>query len=215
MLSRSPRRRRRVVVGGREVEERLRSTVSVIDPTLMSHRSFHDPAVTMSHSWCWMSASTPSRFAISCATSTSKPFHSLVFTSYHDCGLYFWSVATRMHPVPPGCARAGRLLGGRAASYLEPVPWRWLGSGSLDRRRPRGRGPPAWARSTAARCAHLSSFRGAHEAPPPYRANYRRVTTVGQCKGRLDRRALGAGLRRDRRPREVLREQQRCIAHCG
>ncbi len=50
----------------------------------MSHRSFHDPAVTRSHSWWAISAVTPSRLATSWATSTSKPFHSLVFVSYHD-----------------------------------------------------------------------------------------------------------------------------------
>ena len=37
-----------------------RSFVTVIEPTFISHRSFHDPAVTRSHSWWAISAVTPS-----------------------------------------------------------------------------------------------------------------------------------------------------------
>src|SRR5262245_26220823 len=53
-----------------------------------------------------MSAATPSRFAISLATSTSNPFHSAFLTSYQDCGLYFWSVATRISPLLQRAANA-------------------------------------------------------------------------------------------------------------
>jgi hypothetical protein len=66
-----------------------RGTVSVIEPTLTSQRSFQEPAVMTSQSWWLISAVTPRREAISRATSTSKPFHSPLFVSYHDCGLYF------------------------------------------------------------------------------------------------------------------------------
>src|SRR5215212_5177995 len=53
-----------------------------------------------------MSGETPRRLAISLATSTSKPFHVPVCTSYHDCGLYFGSVAIRKLPVWQTCASA-------------------------------------------------------------------------------------------------------------
>ena len=76
-----------------------RSIVSVIDPTLRSQRSFHDPAVMTSHFWFWMSMFTPNRFAISCATWTSNPFHWPVCTLYQEAGLYFASVATRIVPA--------------------------------------------------------------------------------------------------------------------
>src|SRR5436190_22466213 len=75
-------------------------------PTLTSHRLFHEPAVMTSQSWFWSCALTPSRVAISFATSTSKPFHWLSFTSNQDCGLYFWSVATRIWPLLQMAARA-------------------------------------------------------------------------------------------------------------
>src|SRR6266705_1714417 len=45
-----------------------------------------------------MSVLTPNRLAISFATSTSKPFHEPVFTSYQDAGLYLGSVAIRIVP---------------------------------------------------------------------------------------------------------------------
>src|SRR5215211_3926987 len=80
--------------------------VSVIEPTLTSHRSFHEPAVITPHFCGWSSGSTPSRLAISVATSTSKPFHSPDCTSYHDCGLYFGSVATRSVPLSHTLASA-------------------------------------------------------------------------------------------------------------
>src|SRR5207342_2641686 len=73
---------------------------------LTSQRSFHDPAVMTAHFWAWSSGLTPRRFAISVATSTSNPFQVLVCTSYHDCGLYFGSVAIRSVPLLQSEARA-------------------------------------------------------------------------------------------------------------
>src|SRR6185295_15351818 len=58
------------------------------------------------HFWAWSSGLTPRRFAISVATSTSNPFQVLVCTSYHDCGLYFGSVAIRSVPLLQREARA-------------------------------------------------------------------------------------------------------------
>src|SRR5215210_8170375 len=80
--------------------------VSVIEPTLTSHRSFQDPAVITPHFCAWRSAATPRRFAISFATSTSNPFQVWSLTSNHDCGLYFGSVATRSVPLEHTFANA-------------------------------------------------------------------------------------------------------------
>ena len=97
-----------------------RSIVSVIEPTLTSHRSFHDPAVMTAHFCAWSSGLTPKRFAISVATSTSNPFQVLVCTSYHDCGLYFGSVAIRRVPLLQSEARASVPLVSTVAHT--PVP---------------------------------------------------------------------------------------------
>ena len=45
----------------------------VIDPTLMSHRPPHEPAVIVSQLGVTNSTGTPSRLPISFATSMSKP----------------------------------------------------------------------------------------------------------------------------------------------
>src|SRR6266550_3355249 len=90
-------------------------------PTLTSHRLFHEPAVMTSQSWWLMSAVTPSRVAISFATSTSNPFHWLSLTSNQDCGLYFWSVATRIAPVLQIVARASAPLVSTDAQAPVPV----------------------------------------------------------------------------------------------
>src|SRR5437870_2049847 len=90
-------------------------------PTLTSHRLFHEPAVMTSQSWWLMSALTPSRVAISFATSTSKPFHWLSLTSYQDWGLYFWSVATRIAPALQIAASASVPLVSTDAQTPAPV----------------------------------------------------------------------------------------------
>ena len=63
-----------------------RSAVTVIEPTLMSQRPFQLPAVIASHVGVSHSISTPSRFAISVATSMSKPSYSPVSGFSDDCG---------------------------------------------------------------------------------------------------------------------------------
>ena len=65
---------------------------------------------------------TPSRLAISLATSTSKPFQVLVCTSYHDCGLYFGSVATRSVPLEQTSASASPVVVSAEAHTPVPLP---------------------------------------------------------------------------------------------
>ena len=158
-----------------KIEER--SFVTVIEPTFMSHRSFHDPAVTRSHSWWAISAVTPSRVATSWATSTSKPFHSPDLVSYQDCGLYFWSVATRMTPsawmrASRSCSAAG--LSDEVPVAPEPPP---AGSGSsLHAAATRANTVSSSANERSFEVAHHASFRGEPERAPLLSVrNYMRV----------------------------------------
>jgi hypothetical protein len=61
-----------------------RSVVTVIDPTDMSQRSAHPPPVMAFHEGVTHSISTPSRVAISVATSMSKPSYSPVSSFSED-----------------------------------------------------------------------------------------------------------------------------------
>ena len=63
-----------------------RSLVGVIDPTVVSQRPFQLPAVMTSQAGVSQATSTPSRFAISVATSMSKPSYSPVCSLSEDCG---------------------------------------------------------------------------------------------------------------------------------
>ena len=63
-----------------------RSLMGVIEPTLMSQRSFQLPAVRTSQSGVSHAMSTPRRSAISVATSMSKPSYSPVSAFSSDCG---------------------------------------------------------------------------------------------------------------------------------
>ena len=76
-----------------------RSLVGVIEPTLMSQRPFQLPAVMTSQAGASQAMSTPSRLAISVATSMSKPSYSPVFSSSDDCGGYAGSVETVSVPL--------------------------------------------------------------------------------------------------------------------
>ena len=70
----------------------------------MSHRSFHPPAVRTSQSGVSQVTSTPRRFAISMATSMSKPSYSPVSGFSSDWGGYAGSVETRISPSEQICA---------------------------------------------------------------------------------------------------------------
>ena len=76
-----------------------RSLVIVIEPTLMSQRPFQLPAVMTSQDGCSQAMSTPSRLAISVATSMSKPTHLSSLGTYFDCGGYAASVETVSTPL--------------------------------------------------------------------------------------------------------------------
>ena len=144
-----------------------RSFVTVMEPTFMSHRSFHDPAVTRSHSWWAISAVTPSRLATSWATSTSNPFHSPALVSYQDCGLYFWSVATRM--TPSAWMRASRSCSAAGLSDAVPVapepPGGGLGLIAACGRH-QGEHREQQCERTKLQVAHHASFRGEPERAP-------------------------------------------------
>ena len=64
----------------------------------MSQRPFQPPAVMTSHDGVSQAISTPSRFAISVATSMSKPTYLSSFGRYFDCGGYAGSVDTVSTP---------------------------------------------------------------------------------------------------------------------
>ena len=70
----------------------------VIEPTLTSHRPPQPPAVIAVQSGVVNSMSTPSRLAISVATSMSKPWY-LPSGVSSDCGGYFGSVETTSLPA--------------------------------------------------------------------------------------------------------------------
>ena len=122
----------------------------VIEPTLMSQRPPQPPAVIAAQSGVVNSTSTPSRLAISVATSMSKP--SYVPSGFSsDCGGYFGSVETTSLPAflilssrPP--AIGGRRLGGAST-----------GTADAERRL----GPDGAAAAGAARWARAVA------APPP------------------------------------------------
>src|SRR5436190_6056814 len=65
----------------------------------MSQRPFQLPAVMTSHDGVCQAILTPSRFAISVATSMSNPTYLPVLASYDDCGGYFGSVDTVTVPL--------------------------------------------------------------------------------------------------------------------
>ena len=99
---RRPRpRRRRACSCTAAVKSRTscRSLVGVIEPTVVSHRPFQLPAVMTSHAGVCQSTSTPSRLAISVATSMSKPSYSPVCSLSEDCGGYAGSVETVSSPA--------------------------------------------------------------------------------------------------------------------
>ncbi len=76
----------------------VRSCVTVIEPTLMSQRLCQLPAVIASHFGVSHSTVTPRRFAISVATSMSKPSYSPVSAFNDDWGGYAGSVETLIAP---------------------------------------------------------------------------------------------------------------------
>ena len=82
-----------------------RSFVGVIEPTLMSQRPFQPPAVMTSQDGVSHAISTPSRFAISVATSMSKPTYLSSLGTYFDCGGYAGSVDTVSTPLSQISAR--------------------------------------------------------------------------------------------------------------
>ena len=75
-----------------------RSLTGVIEPTLMSQRSFQLPAVRTSQSGVSHATFTPRRSAISVATSMSKPSYVPVSGFSSDWGGYAGSVDTRISP---------------------------------------------------------------------------------------------------------------------
>ncbi len=66
---------------------------------MVSQRPFQLPAVMTSHAGVSQSTSTPSRLAISVATSMSKPSYSPVCSLSEDCGGYAGSVETISTPA--------------------------------------------------------------------------------------------------------------------
>ena len=75
-----------------------RSGVIVIEPTEMSQRPFQPPEMIVSHAGASQATSTPSRSAISVATSMSKPSYSFVSSFSSDWGGYAGSVETVRTP---------------------------------------------------------------------------------------------------------------------
>src|SRR6476661_2777093 len=76
-----------------------------MEPTLASHRPFQLPAVMTSQDGVSQPMSTPSRLAISVATSMSKPSYLSSLGTYFDCGGYAGSVDTVSTPLSQICAR--------------------------------------------------------------------------------------------------------------
>src|SRR5690348_8182036 len=70
-----------------------------MEPTERSHRPCQLPEMMESQAGVAHCTFTPSRLAISVATSMSKPFQVLVFESNDDCGGYLGSVETFSTPV--------------------------------------------------------------------------------------------------------------------
>src|SRR3972149_2282038 len=86
----------------------------VMEPTLTSQRPAQLPAVMTAQSWAVISTWTPSRLAISVATSTSKPSHTPLTSA--DWGGYAASVETTSLPAARTFAGRSSGLGVAAAS---------------------------------------------------------------------------------------------------
>src|SRR3972149_7316096 len=98
----------------------------VMEPTLTSQRPAQLPAVMTAQSWAVISTWTPSRLAISVATSTSKPSHTPLTSA--DWGGYAASVETTSLPAARTFARRSSGFGvagpsvGVAVGSAGPVP---------------------------------------------------------------------------------------------
>src|SRR3954453_10566869 len=92
-----------------------------MEPTLASQRPFQLPAVMTSQDGVSQAMSTPSRLAISVATSMSKPSYLSSLGTYFDCGGYAGSVETVSTPLSQICASRSSLASVVAQTVSSPA----------------------------------------------------------------------------------------------
>ena len=131
--------------------------VGVIEPTVVSQRPFQLPAVMTSHAGASQATSTPSRVAISVATSMSKPSNSPVCSLSEDAGGYAGSVETVSTPFSQiSASRSVASVQGPSASAAADVEVSSAGSSvAVELSSP----PQAANGTTSARSAAASSGR--------------------------------------------------------